>query len=76
MIEEKLAGGVGPSPEDEMISVLKKIEKHLETMVFYSTPERAYISSAGKAQPPALPTPETIAEVIKQEIKKYLKENK
>ena len=59
---------------DEVLATLKKIEKHLRALVYYSTPERAFIASAGKASPNAPDT--SIEEVIAEEIGKYFKENK
>jgi len=44
-------------------------------MVFHSTPEKAFISSAGLARTQAQKT-DDISEIIKQEVEKHLKENK
>mgnify|MGYP003642381127 FL=1 len=76
MIDEKLTDKIGPSVEEQMLKTLGKIESHLKALVFYSTPERAFISSAGKAQPQTQPAPEPIDEIVAQEVEKYLKENK
>jgi len=75
MIDEKLTDNVGPTMEERMLSTLEKIESHLKTLVFHNTPERAFISTAGKAVDPRAPA-EPVSEVVKQEIEKYLKENK
>ena len=74
MIDEKLAEKIGPSVEEKMLSTLQLIETHLKTLVFHSTPERAFISSAGKAI--TAQDKEPVSEIIKQEIEKHLKENK
>ena len=74
MIDEKLADKVGPTVEEQMLSTLELIEAHLKTLVFHSTPHRAFISTAGKARPAG--DPQEISEIIKQEIEKHLKENK
>ena len=76
MIDEKLTDNVGPTTEEQMLSTLEKIESHLKTLVFHSTPERAFISTAGKAIARPEPAEEPVSEVIKQEVEKYLKENK
>jgi len=76
MIDEKLSDKIGPTVEEQMLVSLEKIEAHLRTLVFHSTPERAFISSAGKATPFQDQGPKEVSEVIKQEIEKYLKENK
>ena len=78
MIDEKLTDKVGPSAQDEMLLTLKEIEKHLKALVYYSTPEKAFMPSAGKAKIPEPTPPEagTLEEVVAQEISKYLKENK
>jgi phosphopantetheine adenylyltransferase len=74
MIDEKLADRIGPTTEEQMLSTLKKIEGHLKALVFHNTPERAFIASAGMAA--TTKEPESVSEVIKQEVEKYLKENK
>jgi len=76
MIDEKLTDKIGPSVEEQMLSTLDKIENHLKTLVFHNTPEKAFISSAGKATTSPDPEPQEISEIIKQEIEKHLKENK
>ena len=76
MIDEKLTDKIGATTQEEVLKTLKEMEKHLNALVFYSTPESAFISSAGKAQPQAQSAPEDISEIIKQEVEKYLKENK
>ncbi len=76
MIDEKLAEKIGPSVEERMLSTLELIEQHMKTLVFHSTPERAFISSAGKAITAPDREEEPISEIIKQEIEKHLKENK
>ena len=78
MIDEKLTDKVGPSAQDEMLSTLKEIEKHMRALVYYSTPEKAFISSAGMAKTPTTqpPAESALEEVVAQEINKYLKENK
>ena len=75
MIDEKLADKVGPTIQEEMLVTLKNIETHLKALVFYSTPDQAFISSAGKAPVINQPTAD-LDETIKEEITKYLKENK
>ena len=74
MTGKKLTEKVDVPGPDEVLATLKKIEKHLRALVYYSTPERAFIASAGKASPNA-PDP-SIEEVIAEEIGKYFKENK
>jgi len=76
MIDEKLTDKIGPTTEEQMLTVLERIESHLKALVFHSTPESAFISSAGMARAPASKKSDDISEVIKQEIEKYLKENK
>ena len=76
MIDEKLTDKVGPTTEEQMLSALERIEAHLKALVFHSTPESAFISSAGMARTPASKKSDDISEVIKQEVEKYLKENK
>tara|TARA_Y100001963_G_scaffold71446_1_gene99353 strand:- start:603 stop:833 length:231 start_codon:yes stop_codon:yes gene_type:complete len=76
MIDEKLAdrNTVGPSMQEKMLETLQQIEKHLKAMVYYTTPERAFTPSAGKAQaPPQFPE---LKKMVGKEIEKYLKENK
>tara|TARA_R100001509_G_C4799695_1_gene192673 strand:+ start:196 stop:426 length:231 start_codon:yes stop_codon:yes gene_type:complete len=76
MIDEKLAdrNTVGPSMQEKMLETLQQIEKHLKAMVYYTTPERAFTPSAGKA---TMPTGASeIEEMVSREIEKYLKENK
>ena len=75
MIDEKLADKIGPSVEEQMLSALERIEAHLKALVFHSTPESAFISSAGLARTQAQKT-DDISEIIKQEVEKHLKENK
>ena len=75
MIDEKLTEKAGDFTQQEVLSTLKKIEKHLRALVYYSTPEKAFMPSAGKAKIPH-PKGETLEEVIAQEIGKYLKEKK
>jgi len=74
-MNEKLADKIGPTIEEQMLETLGKIEAHLKALVFHSTPEKAFISSAGLARTSPEPKPEDISEVIKQEIEKHLKEN-
>tara|TARA_Y100000385_G_scaffold267916_1_gene304480 strand:- start:81 stop:311 length:231 start_codon:yes stop_codon:yes gene_type:complete len=75
MIDEKLAdkSAVGPSIQERILETLQEMEKHLKAIVYYSTPERAFMASAGKA---TLPTSAPdLQEMIKEEVGKYLKEN-
>ena len=76
MIDEKLTDKIGPSTDERILDTLKQIEKHMKAMVYYTTPERAFLPSAGMAKPPAPPAPTGIKEMVTQEIEKYLKENK
>ena len=76
MIDEKLSDKIGPTVEEQMLSALEKIEMHLKTLVFHNTPEKAFISSAGKAITTPEPEEAPVSEIIKQEVEKYLKENK
>ena len=76
MIDEKLAdrNTVGPSMQERMLETLQQIEKHLKAMVYYTTPDRAFTASAGKA---SVPTDTSgLEEMVSKEIEKYLKENK
>ena len=77
MTDKKLTEKAGDFAQSEVLSTLKQIEKHLRALVYYSTPERAFMSSAGKAKV-AQPQPQdqALEEVIAEEISKYLKENK
>ena len=76
MIDEKLAdrNTVGPSMQEKMLETLQKIEKHLKAMVYYTTPDRAQIASAGMAVAPEGSS--VLEEMVSKEIEKYLKENK
>ncbi len=76
MIDEKLTDRIGPSIDEQILNTLKQIEKHMKAMVYYSTPEKAFIPTAGKAPNPTTPAPTGIKEMVTQEIEKYLKENK
>ena len=76
MIDEKLTDRIGPSTDERILDTLKQIEKHMKAMVYYTTPERAFTPSAGKAPIPTPPAPTGIKEMVTQEIEKYLKENK
>lgn len=75
MIDEKLAdrNTVGPSMQERILETLQEMEKHLKAIVYYSTPERAFLPSAGKATLPA--DTSDLQEMIKEEVGKYLKEN-
>ena len=75
MIDEKLTEKAGDFVQNEVLSTLKQIEKHLRALVYYSTPEKAFMPSAGKAKI-AHSKDETLEEIIAQEISKHLKENK
>ena len=79
MIDEKLTDKQGVTAQQEIIEILNQVEKHLKALVFYTTPGAALLPSAGQvsiAPPLAQKDGEDINEVIKQEIEKYLKENK
>ena len=76
MIDEKLTDKIGPSTDEQILITLKQIEKHMKAIVYYTTPERAFTPSAGKASIPTAPAPTGIKEMVTQEIEKYLKENK
>ena len=73
MIDEKLSDRVGMSTDEQILSTLKQIEKHMKAMVYYTTPEKAFAPSAGRVQNP--PDSEDLKEIITQEIEKCLKEN-
>jgi hypothetical protein len=79
MIDEKLADKIGVSPQEQTLAVLKQIEKHLKALVFYTTPEKAFLPTAGTVSAPPVPKgsddDDDLNEVIKKEIEKYLKEN-
>ena len=77
MTDKKLTEKVGDVAQGEVLSTLKQIEKHLRALVYYSTPDRAFMASAGKAKvAPSSPQDQALEEVIAEEISKYLKENK
>jgi hypothetical protein len=76
MIDEKLTDRIGPSTDEQILNTLKQIEKHMKAIVYYTTPQRAFTPSAGKASIPTAPAPTGIKEMVTQEIEKYLKENK
>ena len=74
-MNEKLAGrsSAGPTMQEEMLETLPQIEKHLKAMVYYTTPERAFTPSAGKATVPTGAS--ELEEIVSTEIERYLKEN-
>jgi hypothetical protein len=76
MIDEKLTDRIGPATDERILDTLKQIEKHLKAMVYYTTPEKAFLPSAGMAKAAASPAPTGIKEMVTKEIEKYLKENK
>jgi hypothetical protein len=74
-MDKELTENVGPTSRDEVLATLKKIEKHLRALVYYSTPEKAFMPSAGAAKT-IQPKSEKLEETIVKEISNYLKENK
>ena len=56
------------------------MEKHLQDLVFYMTPEKAFLSSAGRLQAPASDEEDMqeskIRDMVTKEVKKRLKERK
>lgn len=79
MIDEKLTDKQGVTAQQEIIEILNQVEKHLKALVFYTTPGSALLPSAGQvtSDPDFLQkSAEDMNEIIKQEIEKYLKENK
>ena len=78
-MNEKLKNQRSISESQEMLTVLRKMEKHLQDLVYYTTPERAFLSSAGRGTPSADATDmseNTIKELVTQEVRRYLKERK
>ena len=59
--------------EDTNLYLIQQIEKHLKAMVYYTTPERAFTPSAGKATVPTGAS--ELEEIVSTEIERYLKEN-
>ena len=75
-MNEKLKDKGSFSQSQEMLNTLRRIEKHLQDLVYYTTPERAFLSSAGRADIATDITENTIKELVTQEVKRYLKERK
>ena len=80
-MNEKLKDKNSMPRDEEMLQTLRRIEKHLQDLVFYTTPERAFLPSAGKASVDPIATDDNLAEskirnLVTQEIKRYLKERK
>lgn len=78
-MNEKLKDKNSMSRDDEMLETLRRIEKHLQDLVFYTTPERAFLPSAGKASVAPAVSDDSLAEskirgLVTQEVKRYLKE--
>ena len=76
IMNEKLKDKGSYSQSQEMLNTLRRIEKHLQDLVYYTTPERAFLSSAGRADIATDMTENTIKELVTQEVKRYLKERK
>tara|TARA_R110001583_G_scaffold65152_2_gene188384 strand:+ start:638 stop:868 length:231 start_codon:yes stop_codon:yes gene_type:complete len=66
------------SSDQEVLDTLRRMEKHLQDLVYYTTPERAFMSSGGRAAPENLDelSENTIRELVTQEVKRLLKEKK
>jgi len=79
-MNEKLKDKRNISESQEMLSVLRKMEKHLQDLVFYMTPEKAFLSSAGRIQDTGsneeAMQESKIREMVTKEVKKRLKERK
>jgi len=75
-MNEKLKDKGSFSQSQEMLNTLRRIEKHLQDLVYYTTPERAFLSSAGRADVSDNMSENTIEELVTQEVKRYLKERK
>ena len=75
-MNEKLKDKGSFSQSQEMLNTLRRIEKHLQDLVYYTTPERAFLSSAGRADVSNDMSENTIEELVTQEVKRYLKERK
>ena len=75
-MNEKLKDKGSFSQSQEMLNTLRRIEKHLQDLVYYTTTERAFLSSAGRADIAPDMSENTIKELVTQEIKRYLKERK
>jgi hypothetical protein len=75
-MNEKLKDKTHSSQSREVLDTLRRIEKHLQDLVYYTTPERAFLSSAGRADISTDMSDNTIKELVTQEVKRYLKEKK
>ena len=75
-MNEKLKDKGSFSQSQEMLNTLRRMEKHLQDLVYYTTPERAFLPSAGLADVPTDMSENTIKELVTQEVKRYLKERK
>ena len=75
-MNEKLKDKGSFSQSQEMLNTLRRMEKHLQDLVYYTTPERAFLPSAGRADVPTDISENTIKELVTQEVKRYLKERK
>ena len=75
-MNEKLKDKQYSSQSQEVLNTLRRIEKHLQDLVYYTTPERAFLSSAGRADITTDMSENTIKELVTQEVKRYLKERK
>ena len=75
-MNEKLKDKTHSSQSREVLDTLRRIEKHLQDLVYNTTPERAFLSSAGRADISTDMSDNTIKELVTQEVKRYLKEKK
>ena len=79
-MNEKLKSRENFLDSKEVLNTLKRIEKHLQDLVFYTTPEQAFIPSAGRVSTSQSGEDKLaeikIKEIVTQEVKRHLKETK
>ena len=80
-MNEKLKDINSTSRDEDVLKTLQRMEKHLQDLVYYMTPERAFLPSAGRVAAPATSSDSDLSEskirkIVTQEVKKYLKEKR